>query len=112
MAVLNDVINAPREALNVRRVFGDPIEKGALTVVPVAMTLGGGGGGAGPGEDGENEGGGFGVLARPVGVYVIENDSVNWQPSLDVTLVALAGMLLAAFMMVTLRALVRRRHFL
>ena len=34
---------------------------------------------------------GFGGMARPAGVYVIRGQEVAWEPSLDVTLIALAG---------------------
>jgi hypothetical protein len=51
-----------------------------VTVVPAAVVLGGGGGG---GDSEDNGGGGFGLVARPVGAYVIRGDSVPWQPAAD-----------------------------
>lgn len=110
MATLQDLMAIPREALNVRRVFGDPIEKGEVTVIPVAHFGGGGGGGeGGDTESGEGTGGGFGLMARPAGVYVISGDQVRWEPALDITLLGLAGIALAALITVTVRAILRHR---
>ena len=55
--------------MTVKRVYGDPIERDGLTIVPAADVRGGGGGG---GDSENNGGGGFGLTARPVGVYVVE----------------------------------------
>lgn len=72
----------------VQRVFGTPIEKDGMTVLPVARIRGGGGGGGGGGSSeeagtGSGEGGGFGISSEPAGVYVITSDGVEWQPALD-----------------------------
>ncbi len=76
-----------RDQLTVGRVFGEPIERGSVTVVPVARVMGGAGGGQGTdqGAEGsqEGEGGGWGALARPAGVYVIDGDQVSWRPAVD-----------------------------
>ena len=113
MALINKLMNSWHDAYTVRRVFGDPIEKDGITVIPVAMVAGGGGGGAGTegaeagGDSGE--GGGFGGVARPAGVYVIRADSVQWQPALDITLLGMAGIMLGALIALVLgRALGRR----
>lgn len=75
-------------AMTARRVFGDPIEVRGVTILPVA-TVGGGGGGGQHGEDGAV---GFGLGARPAGVYVIRDDgSVSWRPALNLNLVILGG---------------------
>jgi uncharacterized spore protein YtfJ len=72
------------DALTVKRVFGDPYEKDGLTVIPAALVIGGGGGGGGTDEKGqEGEGGGFGVIARPAGAYVIKDGEVRWRPAID-----------------------------
>ena len=72
----------------VQRVFGEPIDKDGLTVLPVAKIRGGGGGGGGGGVSDENgsgsgEGGGFGITSEPAGVYVITSDGVEWLPAID-----------------------------
>jgi uncharacterized spore protein YtfJ len=80
-----DLINSAREALTVRRVFGEPYERDGVTVIPAAVIRGGAGGGAGR-EEGhqEGQGGGFGLTARPAGVYVVKDGAVGWQPAVDV----------------------------
>jgi hypothetical protein len=42
-----------------------------------------GGGAGGGGDDMNNGGAGFGVQARPVGAYVIQNGEVSWKPAVD-----------------------------
>lgn len=62
-------------------IFGDPIEKGGLTIIPVAKVRYGFGGGSGSGardegegpEHGEGSGGGGGVSASPVGFIEIHD---------------------------------------
>jgi uncharacterized spore protein YtfJ len=77
------------EHVSVRRVFGEPIERDGVTVVPVAVVAGGGGGGQGP--EGTGEGSGFGVWSRGIGVYAISNGRVRFVPAFDaVALTALA----------------------
>ena len=98
-----EILAEAREALTVRRVFGEPIEKDGLTIVPVAQVMGGfGAGGTAEAPPVETEGragaptvagkpaapagtgAGFGVVARPAGVYVIREGRVRWLPSVDV----------------------------
>lgn len=113
MALVKDLMDSWHDTYAVRRVFGDPIEKEGVTVIPVAMVAGGGGGGAGQSTEedaGSGEGGGFSGMARPAGVYVVRADSVEWQPALDVTLLGLAGIMLAALITLTLGRALRRRR--
>jgi uncharacterized spore protein YtfJ len=123
MALAKGLMKSWHDTYSVRRVFGDPIEKEGVTVIPVAMVVGGGGGGRGQGADdaagngvgagggfGEGEGGGFGGLARSAGVYVVRADDVEWKPAVDVTLLGIAGILLAALITVTLGRAFRRRR--
>jgi uncharacterized spore protein YtfJ len=80
MPNVDEILGGAREAITVRRVFGDAYEHEGVTVIPVALVRGGGGGGG----DNENNGGaGFGVNARPVGVYVIAGGDVSWRPARD-----------------------------
>ena len=71
---------------SVRAVFGDPIERDGITVIPVARVRWGFGGGAGRGpvvEDGlsgSGTGGGGGVTADPVGYLEIGPDGVEFKP--------------------------------
>src|SRR5438477_1788657 len=71
-------LDRARDAMTVRRVFGDPIERDGITVIPAAKVRGGGGGGA---DNAGNGGGGFGVSATPAGAYVIKDGTVRWRPA-------------------------------
>lgn len=63
-----------KDAITVKRVYGDPIEKDGMTVIPVASVRGGGGGGGGnDAADAGGSGAGFGFTARPAGVYVLRD---------------------------------------
>jgi uncharacterized spore protein YtfJ len=73
-----------RDAITVSRVFAEPCEKEGVTVIAAATVVGGAGGGGGHDERGqEGEGGGFGVVARPAGAYVIKDGRVRWRPAVD-----------------------------
>jgi uncharacterized spore protein YtfJ len=85
-----------RDMLTVKRVYGDAYEKNGLTVIPAASVRGGGGGGEGRrGEDESGTGGGFGVIARPSGAWVIADGKVDWRPAIDVNRIALGGQVVA-----------------
>jgi uncharacterized spore protein YtfJ len=91
MPDINELLGGARDAITVKRVFGEPIETEGVTVIPAAKVGGGGGGG---GDNENNGGGGFGFGARPVGAYVIKGDDVKWLPAVDVNrLLAMAFML-------------------
>jgi uncharacterized spore protein YtfJ len=97
------------ESVHAGRAFGPPTEQGDVTLVPVAIVVGGGGGGSGsgPGEDDPGgSGGGFGSISWPIGAYVIKNGDVRWVPAVDVTRLAIAGVGLAR----ALVSLKRRRR--
>ena len=107
---LSELIPTVRDALTVRRVFGEPYERDGVTVIPAAVVRGGGGGGSGrQAGDQEGEGGGFGLLARPAGAYVVKNGAVTWQPAVDLNRivgVSVVGWVAAAWLIA--RALRRR----
>jgi len=44
------VVRVASEILSVKRVFGEPFERGGVTIIPVAKIMGGSGGGGGQGE--------------------------------------------------------------
>ncbi len=102
---LEEIINKTRDTMTVERVYGDPLERDGLTIIPAARVSGGlGGGGGGHVDDGQSDGGhgfGFGLKARPVGVYVIKDGEVTWRPAIDVTRIVLATLSLAAGLLLT-----------
>jgi uncharacterized spore protein YtfJ len=82
---IEETIAKARDAITVKRVYGDPYERDGVTVIPAAAVGGGAGGGSGQDEKGGTGGGsGFGLGARPVGAYVIDNGTVRWEPAIDV----------------------------
>ena len=99
------LLSGARDAISVRRVFGDPVEQDGLTIVPVATVRGGGGGG---GDNDANGGGGFGLAARPVGVYVIRDGEVTWRPAVDTVRIALGWQLVAGLAVLAARSILRR----
>jgi uncharacterized spore protein YtfJ len=93
---LDQLLSLAQDGLTVRRVFGEPHSQDGITVIPAAMVIGGGGGGGGQLSAGqESEGGGFGMLARPVGAFVIKNGEVRWVPAFDLNRVLLLAGALA-----------------
>ena len=107
-----------KDALTVRRVFGDAYQVDDVMVIPVARVRGGGGGGGGEGTGSDNgsegsgsgAGMGFGMDARPVGVYVVKDGNVTWQPAVDVMRVIVGGQLLALAAILTFRSIVRHHE--
>ncbi|WP_022916995.1 spore germination protein GerW family protein [Ruania albidiflava] len=115
-------IDAAREALTVRRVFGEPYEADGVTVIPVARVLGGAGMGYGSGAgrdprssesgpigEGSGGGGGFGVRAVPAGVFVVRGGDVTWKPALNLNRAILGGQLLAGVIAVAAACTARTR---
>lgn len=104
-----EMIERGRDALTVKRVFGDPYEKDGVTVIPAASVRGGGGGGGGEDQAGNRgSGGGFGLSARPVGVYQVKDGGVTWIPAVDATRVIVLGQVAMILFLLTLRTVLRR----
>jgi uncharacterized spore protein YtfJ len=97
MPNIDEILSGARDAISVTRVYGEPIEREDVTLVPAAAVRGGGGGG---GDSEDNGGGGFGLSASPVGAYVIKDGAVSWKPAVNVNRIMLGWQL------VTLAALV------
>ncbi|MFY0525312.1 GerW family sporulation protein [Archangium gephyra] len=107
---VNEVIDRARDSFNVRRVFGDPIQQGEVTLVPAARVTGGGGGGGGEGpaegtqgaeSTGKGYGSGFGLNARPAGAFVLRNGKVRWMPAVDVNRIILGAQVLMGIVLLT-----------
>jgi hypothetical protein len=67
--------------LGVKAAYGDPIDVGGETAVPVALVWYGFGGGQDAGDDAATGGGGGGA-AIPVGIYVQGVDGPTFRPNL------------------------------
>lgn len=67
-------------------VFGEPVERDGVTVIPVAKARWGFGGGAGQRKDEDGAGGGGGVQVTPVGFIEINNHGANFRPIRTVSL--------------------------
>ena len=95
-------------------VFGEPVDRDGITVIPVAKARWGFGGGGGQRKDesagGTQEdgaGGGGGVLVSPVGFIEIKNNQANFRPIRTVSLSwIVVGSIVSLFL---LREKVRRR---
>jgi uncharacterized spore protein YtfJ len=103
----------------VKNVFGEPVQAGGKTIIPVAQIAYGLGGGYGQGnkrgmpvlqgttdeeqnnDKGEGAGGGGGMVARPKGVYEITPEGTRFIPVTDAKQILLgvaAGFVLSAFL--------------
>jgi len=81
---VNTFVTTAQDALTVRRVYAEPIERDGVTVIPAARVSGGGGGGNGYEPDGpQGDGGGFAMSARPAGAFVVKDGTVRWVPAID-----------------------------
>jgi uncharacterized spore protein YtfJ len=101
---VDEMLSGARDAMTVKRVYGDPIERDGIMVIPAANVAGGGGGG---GDKENNGGGGFGVTASPAGAWVIRDGKVEWEPALDVTRIATLAMLVAIMFLWTVRSIAK-----
>ena len=69
-------------AASAKAVFGQPVERDGVTIVPVAKVRYGFGGGcgSGPNRKGAGEGGGGGAVSSPVGFIEIRGDEARFRP--------------------------------
>jgi hypothetical protein len=114
-----ELMQSVTDALSVRRVFGEPVERDGVTVIPAATVIGGGGGGGGEGAEeppnGDDPtqpqtqrgfGSGFGGLMWPAGAFEIRAGRVTWRPAIDLTRILVMALMLA---IAVVRARGRRR---
>ncbi|HEX6580754.1 MAG TPA: spore germination protein GerW family protein [Actinomycetota bacterium] len=108
---VDKTIEDAKDAITVRRVFGEPYVKNGVTLIPAARVQGGAGGGSGEGSNGEGRGGGagFGLSAKPVGAFVIKGDEVSWRPAVDFNRVILGAELVTLVALLVARSIVRSR---
>jgi uncharacterized spore protein YtfJ len=102
------LLASPNDTMTITRVFGEPLERDGTLVIPVAAVAGGGGGGRREGQRGRpgESGGGFGVWARPIGVYVVRDGKVRFRPALGAVPLVIGAALMATLLV---RAWTRRR---
>lgn len=108
--VVQQMVEGISEVLTVRRVFGEAYTENGTTLIPVADVKGGGGGGQG--EDANHAGGmggGFGLAAKPAGVFVISRGRVDWRPAVDVNRIVLGAQIVAVIALLTVRKIVELR---
>jgi uncharacterized spore protein YtfJ len=101
---VDEMLTGARDAMTVKRVYGDPIERDGILVIPAAKVVGGGGGGA---DSENNAGGGFGVSAKPAGAWVVRDGEVTWTPAIDATRIATLAMLVAIVFLWTIRSIAK-----
>ena len=88
-------------------VFGEPVERDGITVVPVVKARWGFGGGEGRRKDEDGAGGGGGVQVTPVGFIEIKDHAANFRPIRTVSLSwIITGSILGLFL---LRETMKRR---
>ena len=100
----------------VHAVFGEPIEQGDLTIVPVARVRWGFGGGHGSADDatsgsGSGSGGGGGVSADPIGYIQLTPDGATFERIGETSpspMLVLAAGLAAAMILRAVARLMRR----
>ena len=89
-------------------IFGDPVERDGLTVIPVAKARWGFGGGIGHRNDDEGGGGGGGMQVIPVGFIELKNGAAEFRPIRTVSFNwMIAGGVAALFL---LRKTLRQNH--
>jgi uncharacterized spore protein YtfJ len=125
---LRELVGGLMEGATVKRVFGQPVERDGVTVIPVADVRGGFGGGeaapVGPGAgagaaSGAAEtasaaeshpaswGGGGMWSASPAGAYVLKDGEVSWLPAVNANRTVLLGCLAGIVSMLVIRSIVR-----
>ena len=104
--VVESAVRDLREGLRPDLVYAAPIERDGALFIPAAKVRGGGGGG---GDTQGNGGLGFGLTAKPAGMYVIRNGEATWQPALDLNRVILGGQIVGIVALLVLRSILKRR---
>ena len=102
---VDELLSGARDVMTVKRVYGDPIERDGVMIIPAANVAGGGGGG----NKEHNGGGGFGVTASPAGAWIIREGQVRWEPAVDATRIATLGMVVAIIFLLVVRSIAKGR---
>jgi uncharacterized spore protein YtfJ len=111
---VTQILDQARDSLTVGRVYGQPIERDGMLLVPAATVWGGAGGGEGatsgdsPGPSGM--GGGWGGFAHPAGAFIVDHGRVRWQAAVDVNRMILGGQIVFVVGLLVLRSIVQSRR--
>lgn len=110
---VSEVLRAIIDGATVRTVFGDPVDRDGVTIVPVARIrgTGGAGGGDAPAATTKQAGGsGAGMLygAKPLGAFELRGGKVTWRPALDINRIVLGGQVVGVVALLTAGAVLRR----
>ncbi len=91
-SMLEGIADRLGQKATARTVFGEPVERDGVTIIPVAKVRWGFGGGQGAGtggghdghlEAGEGGGGGGGLTASPLGYIEVRNGVAEFKPIKD-----------------------------
>jgi len=111
---LRDLMASMMDSSSAGRVFGEPIERDGILIVPVACLYGAVGGDdarsaaeADRPEPAQNTGGGGLWASTPAGTYVLKNGEVTWLPAVNANRSILLGCLTAIVGMLVARSIVR-----
>lgn len=120
VAKVNSQIDEMVGRMGAHAVFGEPIQQGDVTLIPVAsVTYGFGSGqgwGRGKAEDapadapvgeGGGAGGGGGGMARPLGYIKIDANGAKWEPAVDPSRIVVGGMVLAGWIVFWVMKMIR-----
>jgi uncharacterized spore protein YtfJ len=94
------------EGMSPKQVYGEPIERDGVIFLPAASVRGGGGGG---GDVEGNGGAGFGLTAKPAGMYVIRGGDAEWRPAVDVNRIVLGAQVVMIVALLVLRSVLKKR---
>ena len=89
-------------------VFGEPVERSGVTVIPVAKATWGVGGGSGEKAGEHGLGGGGGMSVAPLGYIEVRDTGAEFKPIRDPRLMAGAGAAAVGLAALAARALSRR----
>lgn len=89
-------------------VFGEPVERGGVTVIPVAKASWGVGGGSGEKAAERGMGGGGGMSVSPIGYIEVRDTGAEFKPIRDPLLMAGAGATALGLAALAVRAASRR----
>ena len=102
----NQTINDTLQGLRAQHVFAEPIERDGTVFLPAAKVRGGAGGG---GDAEGNGGAGFGLTAKPAGVYVIRDGDAEWRTAIDTNRIILGGQLVAIVALLVVGSILKAR---